>query len=90
MKPGFVERLEVLARRAPEYYVKAYERTVFVSPAKTAPAYAPWPSDVLSRSRVHANVVGYIAAAHYSGLSIVLSSSLPARASSCRAAARCR
>ena len=66
MKPGFVERLEVLARRAPEYYVKAYERTVFVSPAKTAPVYAPWPSDVLSRSRVHASVVGHIAAAHYS------------------------
>lgn len=66
MKPGFVERLEVLARRAPEYYVKAYERTVFVSPAKTAPVYAPWPSDVLPRSRVHASVVGHIAAAHYS------------------------
>ena len=66
MQPGFVERIEVLARRAPVYYVKAYERTVFVSPAKTAPVYAPWPSDVLPRSRVHASVVGHIAAAHYS------------------------
>ena len=66
MQPGFVERLEVLARRAPEYYVKAYERTVFVSPAKTAPVYAPWPTDILARSRVHASVVGHIAAAHYS------------------------
>jgi transposase len=66
MKPGFVERLEVLARRAPEYYVKAYERTVFVSPAKTAPVYAPWPTDILPRSRVHASVVGHIASAHYS------------------------
>jgi transposase len=66
MQPGFVERVEVLARRAPEYYVKAYERTVFVSPAKTAPVYAPWPSDILPRSRVHASVVGHIAAAHYS------------------------
>lgn len=65
MQPGFVERIEVLARRAPEYYVKAYERTVFVSPAKTAPVYAPWPADVLPRSRVHASVVGHIAAAHY-------------------------
>ena len=65
MQPGFVERLEVLARRAPVYYVKAYERTVFVSPAKTAPVYAPWPSDVLPRSRVHASVIGHIAAAHY-------------------------
>lgn len=66
MQPGFVERIEVLARRAPEYYVKAYERTVFVSPAKSAPVYSPWPSDILPRSRVHASVVGHIAAAHYS------------------------
>ena len=66
MTPGFVERIEVLARRAPEYYVKAYERTVFVSPAKTAPVYSPWPSDILPRSRVHASVVGHIASAHYS------------------------
>ena len=65
MQPGFVERLEVLARRAPEYYVKAYERTVFVSPAKTAPVYSPWPADILPRARVHASVVAHIAAAHY-------------------------
>lgn len=65
-KAGFVERIEVLARRAPAYYVKVYERTVFVSPAKTAPVYAPWPADILPRSRVHASVVGHIAAAHYS------------------------
>lgn len=66
MQPGFIERIEVLARRAPEYYVKAYERTVFVSPAKSAPVYSPWPSDILPRSRVHASIVGHIAAAHYS------------------------
>ena len=65
MKPGFIERLEVLARRAPEFYVKAYERVVFVSPAKTAPVYSPWPPDVLTRARVHASVVAYVAAAHY-------------------------
>lgn len=65
MTPGFVERIEVLARRAPVYYVKAYERTVFVSPAKSAPVYAPWPADILPRSRVHASVVAHIAAAHY-------------------------
>lgn len=65
MKPGFIEQLEVLARRAPEYYVKRYERTVFVSPAKTAPVYAPWPSDVLPRSRVHVSIVAHLAAAHY-------------------------
>ena len=44
MQPGFVERIKVLARRAPVYFVKAYERTVFVSPAKTAPVYAAWPA----------------------------------------------
>lgn len=66
MQPGFVERIEVLARRAPVYYVKAYERAVFVSPAKTAPVYSPWPSDILPRSRVHASVIGHIASAHYS------------------------
>jgi transposase len=65
MQPGFVEHLEVLARRAPEYYVKRYERTVFVSPAKSAPVYAPWPTDVLPRARVHASVVAHVAAAHY-------------------------
>ena len=65
MTPGFVERVEVLARRAPEYYVKVYERVVFVSPAKTAPVYSPWPADILPRSRVHASVVAHLAAAHY-------------------------
>lgn len=66
MQPGFVERIEVLTRRAPVYFVKAYERTVFVSPAKTAPVYAPWPADILPRARVHVSIVGHIAAAHYS------------------------
>lgn len=65
MQPGFVEVLEVLARRPAQYYVKRYERTVFVSPARTAPVYGPWPSDVLSRSRVHASVVAHLACAHY-------------------------
>ena len=65
MQPGFIEQLEVLARRPPQYYVKHYERTVFVSPAKTAPVYSPWPADVLPRARMHASVVAHIAAAHY-------------------------
>jgi len=65
MRPGFIERLEVLARRAPEYYVKVYERVVFVSPAKTAPVYSPWPPEVLPRARVHASIVAHVAAAHY-------------------------
>jgi transposase len=65
MQPGFVETLEVLARRAPQWFVKRYERPVWVSPAKTAPVYAEWPADVLPRSRVHASVVAYLASAHY-------------------------
>ena len=64
-QPAFVERIEVLARKVAEYYVKVYERTVFTSPLKTAPVYSPWPDDVLSRARTHASVVAHIACAHY-------------------------
>ena len=64
--PGFAERLEVLARRAPTYFVKRYERTVWVSPAKTAPVATSWPADVLPRARMHVSVVAHLAAAHYS------------------------
>ena len=65
MRPGFVETLEVLARKPAVWFVKSFERTVFVSEAKSAPVYSPWPSDVLSRSRVHGSVVAYIAAQHF-------------------------
>jgi transposase len=65
MQPAFVDTLEVLARRPAVYFVQRYERTVFTSPAKTAPVYAPWPADVLPRSRVHASIVAHIAAAHF-------------------------
>lgn len=65
MQPAFVETLEVLARRPAVYFVQRYERTVFTSPAKTAPVYAPWPADVLPRARVHASIVAHIAAAHF-------------------------
>jgi transposase len=65
MQPAFVDVLEVLARRPAVYFVQRYERTVFTSPAKTAPVYAPWPADVLPRSRVHASIVAHIAAAHF-------------------------
>lgn len=65
MQPAFVETLEVLARRPAVYFVRRYERTVFTSPAKTAPVYAPWPADVLPRARVHASIVAHIAAAHF-------------------------
>ena len=64
-QPAFVERIEVLARKAAEYFVKVYERTVFTSPLKTAPVYSPWPDEVLPRSRTHASVVAHIACAHY-------------------------
>lgn len=65
MQPAFTDTLEVLARRPAVYYVQRYERTVFTSPAKTAPVYAPWPADVLPRARVHASIVAHIAAAHF-------------------------
>ena len=65
MRPAFVESLEVLACKPAVYYVKRYERTVFTSPAKTAPVYGPWPQDVLPRSRVHASIVAHIAAMHF-------------------------
>jgi transposase len=64
-QPGFVQQLEVLARRPAQYYVKVYERVVFTSAAKTAPVYAPWPAEALPRSRMHASVVGFLACAHY-------------------------
>lgn len=64
-QPGFTEKLEVLARRPAVWYVKAFERTVWVSAAKNAPVYSPWPADVLSRSRVHASVVAHVAAQHF-------------------------
>jgi transposase len=65
MQPAFVEILEVLARRPAVYYVQRYERTVFTSPAKTAPVYTAWPADVLPRARVQASIVAHIAAAHF-------------------------
>ena len=65
MQAAFVEVLEVLARKPAVYFVKRYERTVFTSPAKTAPVYGPWPQDVLPRSRVHASIVAHIAAMHF-------------------------
>jgi transposase len=65
MQPAFDEVLEVLARRPAVYYVRRYERTVFTSPAKTAPVYAEWPADVLPRARVHASIIAHIAAEHF-------------------------
>jgi transposase len=64
--PGFTQSLEVLARKPAVYFVRRYERTVWVSPARTAPLTTPWPADVLPRSGVHASIVAHIAAAHFS------------------------
>lgn len=66
MVPGFTQTLEVLARKPAEYFVKHYERTVWVSAARTAPLATPWPADLLPRSGVHASIVAHIAAAHFS------------------------
>jgi transposase/transposase-like protein len=63
--PGFTQALEVLARKPAVYYVRRFERTVWVSPAKTAPLTTPWPADVLPRSGVDASIVAHIAAAHF-------------------------
>ncbi len=65
LQVGFTERLEVLARRPATYVVKRYERTVWVSPAKTAPLATPWPAEVLPRARMHVSVVAHLTAAHY-------------------------
>jgi transposase len=65
LTPGFTETLEVLARQPAVYFVKHYERTVWVSPAKTAPLATPWPASALPRSGIDASVVAHIAAAHF-------------------------
>jgi transposase len=65
MTPGFTETLEVLARRPAVYFVRHYQRTVWVSPAKTAPLATPWPASALPRSGIDASIVAHIAAAHF-------------------------
>jgi hypothetical protein len=65
MRPGFQECLEVLARKPAEYYVLRYERTVWVSPAKSKPVYSAWPESVWPRARVHVGLVAHLAAQHY-------------------------
>ncbi len=65
MQPTFVEHLEVLARKPAEYYVKRFERAVYVSPAKTAPVATDWPAGVLPRARMHASVLAHLATAHF-------------------------
>ena len=66
MQPGFTETIEVLQFVPAQVVVQVLERTVFVSAAKSAPVYTPWPDDVLARQRVHASVLAHLAAEHYS------------------------
>ena len=65
LTPGFTETLEVLARKPAVYFVKRYERTVWVSPAKTAPVATPWPPSALPRAGIDASVVAHVATAHF-------------------------
>jgi transposase len=66
MKVGFTDGIEVLEIIPASVVVRVLERNVFVSPGKSAPVYTPWPDDVSARQRVHASVLGHIAAEHYS------------------------
>jgi transposase len=65
MKPAFSEKVEVLARKPAEYYVRVLVRRVFVSPAGEGVAYSPWPADVMPRSRIDASVVGSVLCARF-------------------------
>jgi transposase len=66
MRIGFTDEIEVLEIIPASVVVRVLERNVFVSPGKSAPVYTPWPEDVFARQRVHASVLGHIAAEHYS------------------------
>ncbi len=67
LMPGFVEVLEVLARRPGTLFVKRYERQVWVSTKKTAPLTTPWPTEIWPRAHVHVSVVAHIATARFAG-----------------------
>jgi transposase len=60
MKRAFTEKIEVLARKPPEYYVRELIRTVFASPGGDAVSYSPWPSDVLPKSRIDVSLIATI------------------------------
>lgn len=57
MKIGFVESLEALSRQPARFFVRLIRRNVFVSPSGEAPVYAPWPREVMSKSRIDTTVV---------------------------------
>lgn len=65
MKFAFEEKIEVLARKPAEYYVRVLTRRVFASGGGDAMAYSPWPAGIMPRSRIDASVVGSILCARF-------------------------
>jgi transposase len=65
MKPVFEEKIEVLARKPAEYYVRVLVRRVFASPQGDGMAYSPWPPEVMPRSRIDSSVLGSILCARF-------------------------
>jgi transposase len=65
LRSGFIETVEVLVAVPAKFLVRRYERTVFVSAAKSAPVCTPWPDGVFPRARVDASVFAQVAAEHY-------------------------
>jgi len=65
MKPVFTEKVELLARKPAEYYVRVLVRQVFAAPEGDSMAYSPWPADALPRSRIDASVIGSILCARF-------------------------
>lgn len=61
LRPGKKEAIEVLACVPAHYYVLRYERTLWVSDAKSAPVYTPWPDEVLGPSRAHTSLLAHVA-----------------------------
>ena len=65
LKKAFVEHIEVLARKPPQYYVRVIERNVFAGEFGEAPVYTPWPDDVMPRSRVDVSVLSHLITARF-------------------------
>jgi transposase len=57
MKRAFEEKIEVLARRPAQYYVRVLRRWVYASPSGDALSYSPWPTNVMPKSRIDVSVV---------------------------------
>lgn len=65
MRPAFTETIEVLTRRPAQYLVRRITRRVFTSPAGEAPAYSPWPREVMSKSRIDTSVIANLLAERF-------------------------